>query len=33
MNLFSEKELCPSCTSVIVQFRSMFTNIQLNVFC
>ncbi|WP_183035467.1 deaminase domain-containing protein [Cupriavidus sp. UME77] len=32
INLFSEKAVCPSCTSVIVQFRSMFPNIQLNIF-
>ncbi|MHA7683079.1 hemagglutinin repeat-containing protein [Cupriavidus sp. PET2-C1] len=32
INLFSEKAVCPSCTSVIVQFRNMFPNIQLNVF-
>ncbi|MGA3817116.1 deaminase domain-containing protein [Ralstonia nicotianae] len=32
INLFSEKDVCPSCTGVIMQFRKMFPNIQLNVF-
>ncbi|AXW39056.1 hemagglutinin [Ralstonia solanacearum] len=32
INLLSEKSVCPSCTSVVMQFRSMFPNIQLNIF-
>ncbi|MHA6829473.1 deaminase domain-containing protein, partial [Ralstonia pseudosolanacearum] len=32
INIFSEKDVCPSCTGVIMQFRKMFPNIQLNVF-
>ncbi|MET2466647.1 deaminase domain-containing protein [Ralstonia sp. SM1864_UCD524_TZ4] len=30
--LLSEKSVCPSCASVVMQFRSMFPNIQLNIF-
>ncbi|WP_141515668.1 deaminase domain-containing protein [Ralstonia solanacearum] len=32
INLFSEKDVYHSCAGVIMQFRKMFTNIQLNVF-
>ncbi|WP_407923291.1 deaminase domain-containing protein [Cupriavidus agavae] len=30
--MFSEKAVCPSCTGVIMQFRSRYPNIQLNIF-
>ncbi|MGE8367726.1 deaminase domain-containing protein [Cupriavidus sp.] len=32
INLFSEKSVCQSCTDVIMQFRQMYPNIQLNIF-
>ncbi|NJP03616.1 hypothetical protein HBH25_22610, partial [Pseudomonas sp. hsmgli-8] len=32
INLISEKAVCPSCTSVIQQFRDMYPRIKLNVF-
>ncbi|WP_434672565.1 DUF637 domain-containing protein [Pseudomonas sp. R1-15] len=32
INLLSEKAVCPSCTGVILQFRELYPNIQLNVF-
>ncbi|TLP54873.1 deaminase domain-containing protein [Microbispora triticiradicis] len=31
INLYSELEVCPSCSSVIEQFRDMFPGIKLNV--
>lgn len=32
INLISEKAVCPSCTSVIEQFRLKYPKVQLNVF-
>ncbi|RUS67271.1 tRNA nuclease CdiA [Saezia sanguinis] len=32
VNLISEKVVCPSCTTVIMQFRERYPNIQLNIF-
>ncbi|WP_206336007.1 DUF637 domain-containing protein, partial [Pseudomonas viridiflava] len=32
INLISEKSVCPSCTSVIEQFRLKYPKVQLNVF-
>lgn len=31
INLYSELEVCPSCSSVIEQFRDKFPGIELNV--
>jgi RHS repeat-associated protein len=31
IDLYSEREVCPSCSSVIDQFREMFPGIQVNV--
>lgn len=32
INLMSEKTVCPSCSSVIQQFRDRYPKVQLNVF-
>ncbi|WP_081493546.1 deaminase domain-containing protein [Pseudomonas sp. GM25] len=32
INLISEKDVCPSCTDVVRQFRDRHPKIQLNVF-
>ncbi|WP_247664207.1 deaminase domain-containing protein [Ideonella alba] len=32
INLYSEKLVCPSCSDVVNQFRTMYPNVQLNVF-
>ncbi|WP_342652880.1 deaminase domain-containing protein [Pseudomonas sp. F3-2] len=32
INLISEKEVCPSCTSIVEQFRIKYPEVQLNVF-
>ncbi|WP_445262770.1 deaminase domain-containing protein [Pseudomonas sp. JAI120] len=32
INLISEKMVCPSCTSIVNQFRERYPNIQLNIF-
>ena len=32
INLYSEKLVCPSCSDVVNQFRTMYPKIQLNVF-
>ena len=31
IDLYSELEICPSCSGVITQFKKMYPNIEVNV--